>query len=254
MGKSSKERNAEQLRQFREQERKKAMEKKNKEKKLTLIIVASVAALLVLATLVTVLIIYLTKAPTMEELDFSTRELTDFEETQDVTDYVKLNVSYAGENGERKTGDIVLRLFSDVAPTSVKNFQNYVKDGFYKGLTFHRVIENFMIQGGGYYSSSLPKDGNSPIKGEFTQNGFENNLLHVRGVLSMARANDMNSATSEFFIVHKDSPHLNGKYAGFGFTVCGMDVVDAIATQKTNEKDTPLNAVIIQSATFVKEK
>ncbi|MBQ8311385.1 MAG: peptidylprolyl isomerase [Clostridia bacterium] len=190
----------------------------------------------------------------MAELDFSERNITDFVETESVTDYVKLNVSYTAEDGSEKSEDIVLRLFSNVAPISVSNFQNYVKNGFYDGLVFHRIIENFMIQGGGYDASLKSKESDAPIKGEFSANGVENNLEHVRGVLSMARTDDMNSATSEFFIVHKTSSHLDGKYAGFGFVVYGMDTVDAIATQETNSNDQPMNTVTINSATFVKEK
>ena len=254
MGKSAKQRNAEQLRQLREQERMQALAKKNKEKKLATIIVVAIIAVIALAISITVLVMNLIKAPTMAELDFSERNITDFVETESVTDYVKLNVSYTAEDGSEKSEDIVLRLFSNVAPISVSNFQNYVKNGFYDGLVFHRIIENFMIQGGGYDASLKSKESDAPIKGEFSANGVENNLEHVRGVLSMARTDDMNSATSEFFIVHKTSSHLDGKYAGFGFVVYGMDTVDAIATQETNSNDQPMNTVTINSATFVKEK
>lgn len=125
-------------------------------------------------------------------------------------------------------GDIKLELDADVAPVTVTNFVDLVNSKFYDGLTFHRIIEGFMIQGG-------DPDGNGTggssktIKGEFTSNGVENNISHVRGVISMARSNDPDSASSQFFIVHQDSTYLDGEYAAFGKVVSGMDVVDRIA-------------------------
>ena len=122
-------------------------------------------------------------------------------------------------------GKIKLELDADVAPITVTNFIKLVKSNFYDGTTFHRIINGFMIQGG------APKDNNYPetIVGEFSKNGYENNILHERGVISMARSNQMNSASSQFFIVHQDSPHLNGNYAAFGRVISGMVVVDKIA-------------------------
>lgn len=122
-------------------------------------------------------------------------------------------------------GDIKLELDADTAPITVTNFVNLANDGFYDGLTFHRIIEGFMIQGG------APKNNQSAhtIKGEFSSNGVENNLKHTRGVISMARANDPDSASSQFFIMHKAAEHLDGAYAAFGCVTDGMDIVDKIA-------------------------
>ena len=128
----------------------------------------------------------------------------------------------------KKYGKIKLELDADVAPITVTNFINLVNDGFYDGLTFHRIIAGFMIQGGGYEVDGTRK--NSPnIKGEFAQNGVKNNILHKRGVISMARATNPNSASSEFFIMHEDDDYLDGKYAAFGHVISGIEVVDKIA-------------------------
>ena len=145
-----------------------------------------------------------------------------------------------------------VRLFPEVAPETVKNFKKLVSEKFYDGLIFHRVIEDFMIQGGGMDKDYYKKD-SATINGEFTENDFENNLKHVRGVISMARTNEPNSASSQFFIVHKDSSHLDGKYAGFGYTVAGLDVVDAIATVATNYNDYPKTDVVITSIRFAEK-
>ncbi|MBE6757787.1 MAG: peptidylprolyl isomerase [Ruminococcaceae bacterium] len=126
-----------------------------------------------------------------------------------------------------KYGTITLELDADTAPITVTNFVKLAKDGFYDGLTFHRIIDGFMIQGG-------DPDGNGTggsdeeIVGEFAQNGYENNISHKRGVISMARSQKPDSASSQFFIVHKDSPHLDGNYAAFGHVTDGIEVVDAI--------------------------
>ena len=140
------------------------------------------------------------------------------------------------ENG----GKIKLELYPDKAPITVENFTKLVKDGFYDGLIFHRVIKNFMIQGGGPQGTGVggAKD---KIKGEFLMNGVPNDLRHERGVISMARAQNPNSASSQFFIVHKDSFFLDGQYAAFGRVVEGMDTVDEIANVKTDFSDRPLN-------------
>ena len=125
-------------------------------------------------------------------------------------------------------GKITVKLDKNVAPITVENFLNLVNEGFYDGLTFHRIIKNFMIQGGDPLGNGT---GGSDIniKGEFSANGVENNLEHKRGVISMARSSAYDSASSQFFIVHEDSPHLNGQYAAFGEVTDGMDVVDKIA-------------------------
>ena len=124
-------------------------------------------------------------------------------------------------------GTISLELDADTAPISVTNFINLAKDGFYDGLTFHRIISGFMIQGGDPKGNGTGGS-DQTIKGEFSENGVENDISHVRGTISMARANDPDSASSQFFIVHEDSAFLDGQYAAFGHVTDGMDVVDAI--------------------------
>lgn len=124
-------------------------------------------------------------------------------------------------------GTIELELDADTAPISVTNFVNLAKDGFYDGLTFHRIISGFMIQGGDPNGNGTGGSDTS-IKGEFSDNGVKNDISHIRGTISMARAADPDSASSQFFIVHEDSPYLDGQYAAFGHVTEGMDVVDAI--------------------------
>lgn len=125
----------------------------------------------------------------------------------------------------------MLELYPDLAPDTVENFVELAEDGFYDGTIFHRVIEDFMIQGGGY-DENLKEQKTESIKGEFAKNGFENTLSHTRGVISMARAQDYDSATSQFFIVQKDATYLDGQYAAFGRVTEGMDIVDEIASVK----------------------
>ncbi len=125
-------------------------------------------------------------------------------------------------------GQIEAELYNDIAPITVENFVNLVNDGFYNGLTFHRIIEGFMIQGGDPKGDGTGGSAKT-IKGEFKSNGVDNDLSHDRGVISMARSNDKNSASSQFFIVQEDSPHLDGEYAAFGKVTRGMDIVDKIA-------------------------
>ena len=134
---------------------------------------------------------------------------------------------------------------------TVANFKDLVSDKFYDGLIFHRVIKDFMIQGGGYDSSLKEKDSPS-IKGEFSSNGVENDLKHTKGVISMARTTVPDSASSQFFIMHKDYPSLDGNYAAFGNTVYGIEVVDAIASVATNSSDMPLRTIVISSVRFAK--
>ena len=130
-------------------------------------------------------------------------------------------------------GIIDIELNEEVAPITCENFKKLVKEGFYNGLTFHRVIPGFMIQGGCPDGTGMGGPGYC-IKGEFAANGVQNDLRHTRGVLSMARAQPMDSAGSQFFIMHKDAPHLDGQYAAFGCVMDGMDVVDRIANQPRN--------------------
>ncbi len=124
-------------------------------------------------------------------------------------------------------GKITVELYPKAAPNTVKNFVKLAKDGFYDGLTFHRIISGFMIQGGDPLGTGMGGS-DETIEGEFANNGIENNLSHTRGVISMARSQDMNSASSQFFIVHQDSPHLDGDYAAFGCVTDGIEVVDKI--------------------------
>lgn len=145
-------------------------------------------------------------------------------------------------------GVIRAELYPDIAPNTVKNFVSLVNKGYYDGLIFHRVIEGFMIQGGCPEGSGMGGPGYS-IKGEFLQNGFVNELKHARGVLSMARSMMPDSAGSQFFIMHADSPHLDGSYAAFGKVVDGMDVVDRIAGVRVDFSDRPLKEQKIGSMT-----
>ena len=152
------------------------------------------------------------------------------------------------QNG--KTIDI--ELDPTAAPLTCENFEKLVKQGFYNGLTFHRVIPGFMIQGGCPLGTGTGGPG-WHIKGEFARNGVPNPIKHTRGVISMARAMDPNSAGSQFFIMHEDAPHLDGGYAAFGHVVTGMDVVDRIAQVATDYNDRPLAPVVMESVRVVEE-
>ena len=175
------------------------------------------------------------------EIDSMT--VSDFSESAEPTDYVKLRV--------KDFGEIVLRLRPDLAPISAQNFKDLVAAGFYSGTLFHRVYPGFMIQGGAG-TEELPA-----IKGEFSANGVNNPLLHIRGVLSMARTDVMDSATSQFFLTHADAPSLDGKYAAFGYIVAGLDTVDRIceielaSNPYSGERSVPMVEVKIESAVFV---
>lgn len=153
-----------------------------------------------------------------------------------------INFEIEMENGKVMKGE----LYPEVAPITVQNFVHLIEENFYDGLIFHRVIKGFMIQGGGVDASFMPRDSES-IKGEFKSNGIDNPLLHTRGVLSMARTMVKDSASSQFFIMHEDAPHLDGDYAAFGKIIEGMDVVDEIANVATDMRDCPLNPVIIKT-------
>ena len=175
--------------------------------------------------------------------EINSRAVSDFVESSEATDYVKLTV--------RDFGEIVVRLRPDAAPISVQNFKALVARSSYDGTTFHRVYPGFMIQGGEMQESL------TPIKGEFSANGVDNPLLHIRGVLSMARTKVMDSATSQFFLMHADDPSLNGQYAAFGYVVAGLETVDRICeielgTNPYNgERSVPQTEVVIESARFV---
>lgn len=144
-------------------------------------------------------------------------------------------ITFELENGKK----MVAELYPEIAPNTVNNFISLVSKGFYDGLIFHRVIKGFMIQGGDPDGVGTGGPGYS-IKGEFSGNGFKNDLKHTAGVLSMARAMNPDSAGSQFFIMHEDSPHLDGAYAAFGKVIIGMDVVNEIAETKTDYSDRPL--------------
>lgn len=166
-----------------------------------------------------------------------------YTETNEMTNLVKLEIE--------GIGDIIVELDEKAAPLTAANFKTLVSKGFYNRLFFHRVIEGFMIQGGdptgtGYGGSEVT------IKGEFRQNGINNPLSHTRGTISMARSANPDSASSQFFICHADSPFLDGQYAAFGKVIEGMDVVDQIACCETDHRDRPLKEQKIKRAVFVK--
>lgn len=149
------------------------------------------------------------------------------------------------ENGKK----IRLELYPETAPITVANFEKLVKEGFYDGLIFHRVISGFMIQGGDPEGTGMGGS-KEKIKGEFRANGVKNDLKHTRGVISMARSQNPNSASSQFFIMHKDAPHLDGQYAAFGKVVEGIEVVDEIAGCKTDFRDRPIKEQKIKRITI----
>ena len=153
-------------------------------------------------------------------------------------------VTFEMENGDT----FKVELYPEIANNTVRNFISLVNHDFYDGLIFHRVIKNFMIQGGDPEGIGIGGPGYA-IKGEFASNGFKNDLKHERGVISMARSMMPNSAGSQFFIMHKDSPHLDGQYAGFGKVIEGMDVIDKIANVKTDRSDKPKEDQRIEKVT-----
>jgi peptidyl-prolyl cis-trans isomerase B (cyclophilin B) len=146
------------------------------------------------------------------------------------------------ENGKK----IEIELLPDSAPNTVANFKSLVSKGFYDGLCFHRVIDGFMIQGGCPKGTGTGNAGYA-IKGEFTGNGFNNPVKHTRGILSMARSSNPDSAGSQFFIMHADATHLDGQYAAFGKVISGIETVDEIASTKTDQSDRPINPQIMKS-------
>ena len=152
------------------------------------------------------------------------------------------------ENGK----EIRLELDRSAAPITVDNFEKLVREGFYDGLTFHRIIPGFMIQGGDPEGTGMGGPGYG-IKGEFAKNGVNNPIKHTRGVISMARSMMPNSAGSQFFIMHEDAPHLDGSYAAFGHVVDGMDVVDEIAATPTDSSDRPRTPVVMKTVRVVED-
>ena len=198
-----------------------------------------------------------TSAPSTSTVDMSavkaeidSMEVADFTETTQTTEYVKVTIKHYG--------DVVIRLRSDIAPITVANFQKLVGEGFYNGLTFHRIMQGFMIQGGDPKGDGTGGSGTT-IKGEFKINGIQNDLSHITGVISMARKNmPYDSATSQFFICNADaSASLDGKYAGFGYVVAGLDVVLTVsevevkANATGTENSVPVEPVVIEKICFV---
>ena len=161
---------------------------------------------------------------------------------------IKINV--------KNYGTMTAELYPEMAPLTVANFVKLAEENFFEGLIFHRVIRGFMIQGGGYNAEMEQKETDA-IRGEFRANGFpQNTLKHTRGVLSMARTSMPNSASSQFFVMHMDAPHLDGQYAGFGKVTEGLDVLDAIANTETGNygwymQDVPVEAIVIESIEVV---
>ena len=143
---------------------------------------------------------------------------------------------------------ITIELYPEIAPNTVRNFVSLVESGFYNGIIFHRVIPGFMIQGGDPQGIGIGGPGYS-IKGEFAANGFKNDLAHTRGVISMARAMDPDSAGSQFFLMHRDAPHLDGQYAAFGKVISGIETVDAVAAAARDFRDKPYEDQVMESVT-----
>ncbi len=166
-----------------------------------------------------------------------------YEASSEVTNYVKLEI--------KDSGDIILELKPEVAPLTVKNFQDLVAKGFYDGLIFHRIVPGFVLQGGDPQGNGMGGPGYT-IKGEFSANGVDNPLLHTKGVLSMARSQDYDSAGSQFFIMLEDAPHLDNAYAAFGEVIEGMEVAEKIEDDYVANKLTEYPS--ITKASFVKPK
>ena len=169
--------------------------------------------------------------------------MSNFIKTNDVTEYVRIDM----ESGK----SMVVKLDPANAPITVANFQKLVKEGFYNGLIFHRVIAGFMVQGGDPTGTGM-SGSKQTIKGEFLMNGVRNGISHKRGVISMARTNVPDSASSQFFICHADATFLDGQYAAFGAVVDGIDAVDEIAAAPTDRMDKPLKPQRMKEVYFVK--
>lgn len=196
-----------------------------------------------------------------EDIDLTPVDsLDDFEDNGEVTDYVFIKFKVDGtvkinenETVDNYQGEILIRLFPNVAPLTVSNFKGLVGGRFYKGLTIHRIVPDFVIQGGDPNGDGTG-GADDEIFGEFAANGFTNNLSHIRGVVSMARSNDPDSASSQFFICHKDAKNLDGNYAAFGYVVYGLDVIDILAGLETDDQDAPKLKVTIDDITFMHKK
>lgn len=190
--------------------------------------------------------VFMTAGCEKKDLTKGTIEEYSYEETDEVTSYVKIVTG--------KDEVILLELYPEVAPLTVQNFQKLVQEKFYDGLTFHRVIEGFMIQTGDPLGNGTGGS-NTTIKGEFSKNGVQNDLKHEKGVVSMARSSDMDSASSQFFIcsdTNESVSSLDGSYAAFGKTIAGLDVVERISKVQTDSNDKPLKTEKMKSVRFVK--
>ena len=251
MGKNQKNQRNEQLRELREKQKQEAVAKKKREQRLFLMIGAGLLALIMIIIGVVLLVKKLSEKsdPLPQEENYS--------------NYVSLTVKYTDNDGQEHTGDIIIELDPSAAPITVKNFQKLVSQKFYDGLIFHRVIENFMIQGGDPKGDGTGGS-DQEIKGEFSANGVNNPIKHERGVISMARNGvhynsqgqldyGYNTASSQFFIVHETYPSLDGQYAAFGRVLSGMEFVDGIATMATNSNDKPLKDAIIVEAKLIEK-
>ena len=178
-----------------------------------------------------------------EEINEGEIEGYKFKVVDKETDRVKIQM----ENGKI----MLIVLSNSKTPITIKNFKKLVSEKYYDGVIFHRVITDFTIQGGDITGTGFGSGEEKTIKGEFSSNGVENTLKHTRGVISMARSGNPNSASTQFFIIHKDSPHLDGDYAAFGKVFAGMSAVDKIAEVETDEDDRPLKEQKIKSIRFI---
>ena len=250
-------------RERRERAAQLALAQKKKERTAIIISISAIVALMLIACVAGVVIYQITNRTIPHLADDA------YVTTDEVTNFVKLNISYKDKDGVKRNDDIVVELDAENAPITVANFQKLVSEGFYDGLIFHRIIESFMIQGGcpnGNGTGGADKD----IKGEFSANGVDNPIKHVRGTISMAREGERkdsagnvistgyDTASSQFFIVHQTSTNntksLDGNYAAFGHVVFGMETVDRIAELETDSNDQPISDVVINFATFVTAK
>lgn len=282
MGKQSKAQEAEERRKYMEARRREEEAKQKQQNRMMLqITVIAIAVILIVVTVAVALAVGGNKddeqggtqpveqntvanpdAVAMNTLDMtSVASLSSFAAAAEgeITDHVQMTIRYTDKSGVEKVGTVVVRLYADVAPKTVANFQKLVSEGFYTNIPMHRIMKGFMIQGGDPDGDGASNSGEETIAGEFTSNGWQNNLLHVRGVISMARTNDPNSASTQFFIMHADSTSLDGKYASFGYVVYGMDTVDGIANTEVEEPESvydeasvPVNPVTIEEMHFVK--
>ncbi len=259
MGKNSKRSSAEQLQEYRRRREQEEKEKQKQQNRILMwIFLGILAVVLVVATIG--IVAHLAQAPENDKVELKDPVIDEtnkeFVTASGETDFVRLTVRYVDKKKVYRQGEIIVNLRPDVAPITVANFKKLVGEGFYNGLTFHRIMAGFMIQGGDPEGDGTGGSG-TEIKGEFAANGVENNLSHTRGVISMARGGySLDSASSQFFIMHADNTGLDGQYAAFGTVVSGMDTVDGIAGTPVTynsggELASPINEVTLVSAEFV---